>query len=467
MIVHKRWKEKTDRNVEGIIAKYIAETTFDDLPEEVVNQAKYCILDSLGCALGGHTTELGEIVVDFVKQLGGRQESTIIGCGERTSCVHATFVNSSLTNALDFDDTYIGHPSATVIPPAISVGEKTNASCKDLITAIVLGYEVSTRIGVAIRASVERKFIHGVSWQTFGTVAATSKLLGLSEPCIIDALGIAGANAPVPSSMKLVYNSMGPNMAKCLYFGTASELGVKAALLAQKGLRGPSNILDGKTGFWRMCGSDRCDFQRMVDGLGRKYNILKVSFKPYPACRLTHSAIDVAIKIIRENGIDLRDIERITIRTYSPVCAWPFTNTEPKTMVEAQFSTAYAVAAAINGINPGLDWFGLENLTNPDILNYARKIKLIGDKEADEAFRRESANIVAIGEIYASGKSYTGRVGFPKGDPRNPFTRREITEKFRSLALRTLSCRKINAIIKLVRVLEKIGKVRNLSGLLY
>lgn len=453
-------------SVTKVLAQHIVETNYDDLPKEVIHKAKLCILDSLGCALGGYETKQGKIVVDLMRHLGGKPESTIVGDGEKISCVHAAFTNTALTNALDFDDTYIGHPGMTVIPSAFAVGEKVDASGKDLMTAIVLGYDVSTRIGAAIRPSIQRRLVHGhASWQTFGAVVPAVKFLGLNELGVLDAMGIAGCNAPLPSGMKSAYNPEGPHMNKNSS-GTSSEVGVMAALLAQRGFRGPRNILDGETGFWRMCGSDRCDFQGMTDKLGEEYRIIRVSFKPYSACRLTHSAIEATLEVIHEHDISPDDIEKIIIKTYSPATSGSFMNAEPKNMPQAQFSTVYAIAVAVHRVPPGPKWFAKETLRNASILKLAKKVKLFGDQEADEAFCKDPSNIMATAKVYVEGRAYNYRVEFPRGDPKKRLTKGEIEEKFRSLAFESLGERKVMDIIDLVRNLEKLRRAGELTKLL-
>jgi len=136
-----------------ILADYIAETNFEDLPNDVVHKAKMCILDSLGCAIGGYQTKVGQIVVDLIREMGGKPQSTIIAARHKTSSVLAVFANSTMANALDYDDTLFAHPGATTIPPALVVGEDRNSSGREFITSVVVGYEVMLRIGYAIMPS--------------------------------------------------------------------------------------------------------------------------------------------------------------------------------------------------------------------------------------------------------------------------------------------------------------------------
>lgn len=187
------------------LAEYIVEAKFDDFPGEVIQKAKRCVLDSIACALGGCTSNAGKIVMDLVRHLGGGPESTLIGNGFKVACTYAAFANSYANNALDFDDTLkdpLGHLGCTVVPTAIAVGESRNVSGKDLITSIILGYEVSSRIGSAIWPSKKRfERVWPFSYQVFGSVTSASKLLSLDTDEILNAFGIAGAAAPVPNTL--------------------------------------------------------------------------------------------------------------------------------------------------------------------------------------------------------------------------------------------------------------------------
>ena len=456
----------TEQRATETLARYIVEADYDDLPMGVVEKAKQCILDSLACSLGGVRTQTGGIILDLMKHLGGKPEATIFGWAEKTSCVHASFANASIVNILDYDDTYSGHPGATTIPPAINVAEEIDASGKDLITAIVLGYETSIRICDAIRPSVERKHIHGHgTWQTFGAVTVASKLLNLNLEETMGALGIAGSNAPVSSVMKTVLNQNGlPTMVKNNY-GIAAEVGVLAARLARSGFSGPHDILDGDNGFWRMCGSDRCDFTRIVRKLGEDYEIMKVSFKPYPSCRFIHSAIDAMLNARRDYELNIDSIDKITLRVPAHTAVWPFTNQRPMNMVEAQFSIPYAIAVAVSGKLPGPEWFTNEALNDPQILRLAAKVTLVSDEQATKAVRSDPSNVLTTLDVHALGKTHSIKVDIPKGDPRNPMTEQERKDKFRRLASIVLDSSSVEEIMRNVENLEK-RNANDLSRLL-
>ena len=295
------------------LADYIANSSFDNLPPEVIHRVKLCIRDSIGCSLAGSTTNVGKILIETIEDLSGNNPSTIMGSGSKTSPPYAAFVNGNMADICELNDAY----GATIIEPAIAVGELVKATGKELINACCLGYEVSGRIGTAVRPTLSRRVIaHGSGGhQTFGTVTAASKLLGLSKEMIANALGIAGANAPLPCNMKTIEGELGNSSMVKNNFGSASLVGVLSAILAKNGFTGPPDIFEGDTGFWKMYGSDRCDFARITENLGTKYVVMDTGFKFYSACGATFGALDALESIMQKHQIVAEDVEKIVIKT--------------------------------------------------------------------------------------------------------------------------------------------------------
>ena len=453
--------------ITDIISEYLGKVRYNNLPKDVIEKAKLCILDSTGCALGGSATNEGEIVISSLLA-GERGFSTIFGRKKKTSLTSAVFINSTLSNILDFDDTYIGHPGATIVPVALNVGEDTNASGKEVITAVVLAYEVAIRIGLGLRPTVERKYVHGHgSWQVFGAVAAASKLLGLETREINNALGIAGANAPLPSAMKTVYGLTGPTMAKN-NFGTASEVGVRSVLLARGGFTGPKDIFDGDTGFGRMISTNQSDLDKiLIKTLGIEYKILNNAFKPYPCCRLIHSSIDAVLNVVNNNNISLPDIEKILIKAVRPLHKPPFSSQAPEDMIKGEFNAPYAIACALRNIEP-LEWYERKNMLDESLLEVTKKVEFEVDSNADKLFREDPGTIPATAIIYLkNGKDYLKEVLIPKGDPRNPLITEDLIKKFKRLAFKVLNneCQ-VMSLINMIMKLEEIEDVNELTKML-
>ncbi|WP_192937187.1 MmgE/PrpD family protein [Sinorhizobium meliloti] len=400
------------------LGSYIAEEALARVPGDVVDKAKLCLLDSLGCLFGGHQLPMAGILEALradsqaVPSSGG----PISGRAEPPT---AAFARATLINALDFDDVYEkGHPGATVIAAALTVAEYTRCSGTEFLEAVIIGYEVSCRVGISLSHVRPRKAVHGHgTWQIFGAAAAAAKLMRLDARRVAHAIAIAAANAPLASVMKTVYGDT-PSMAKN-NFGMAAQMGVIAARLAAAGYEGPLDVFEGETGFWRMAGADECRFNRLTNGLGAAYEILRVGFKPFSCCRLIQSSVQASREVVRMARIDPADgAHRKLIVTAPPiVCEPPFSEARPRHMWAAQFSAPHAIAMAVFGVEPGPDWF-VDDWLNDEIAGrFQDSIELRPD------FIRGSPN----GSHAASaclqlrdGQSFERHVDIAEGDARNP-----------------------------------------------
>ena len=451
------------------LAEYIVSTNFDEFSDEVVQKAKLCVLDSIGCTLGAYKTGVGDVVTGLVAYLGGRPESTVLGSGGKVVCTHAAYANSTMNNALDFDDTSVGrplgHPGSVVIPSSIAVGESIGTSGKNLLTSIILGYDALIKVGTAIEPTKKMLFEARrghYSW-TFGAAAATSRLLSLDKNQTLNALGIAGTNTPVPSTLKTIWGVRGVTMVKNNY-GYASMGGIMAALLAKQGFSGPPDILDGDTGFWRMVCSDRFEPELVTKGLGEEFSILNVGFKPYPCCRFLHASIDAALEIKKKNHIDIEKIERIIIKTHPKVSTVrPFSVYEPRTMLDAEFNTRYTVAVALIGLPFGPEWFSDEALSDRKIKTLVKKIELVPSSEAEKVFPK----LISTVEIVANGVKYMAHIDRIKGNPDNSMSEGELKNKFMRLAGYAISSKKTQAACKLIERMEELKDIKELTKLLY
>ena len=256
------------------LANFVVKTTFDDLPKEVREHAKLCVLDWLGAALAGCREPPAKIITSIIRKIGGKEESGIIGTNIRTSCVNAALANGIIGHAVEMDDIHqeaIIHPAAPVLPVALAVAERDNANGKDLITAIVVGYEVEIRIGRTINPS------HYQFWHTtgtcgaFGAAAAAGKLLGLDEKSMVYAFGIAGTTA---AGLVEVFGTM----SKPLNPGRAAMDGVLAAMLAKEGLTSSTEILEAEGGYLRATAKE-FNVEEIIENLGKNFGIINNIFK--------------------------------------------------------------------------------------------------------------------------------------------------------------------------------------------
>jgi len=442
-----------------ILSDYIVNTKYSDIPEAVLNAAKHLILDSIACCIGASTSEQNRIVREVFSPLNGAAEATLMGTQEKVPLLHAVYVNAFSANILSFDDTYetLAHPGATVIPPALAVGEKMGASGAQVLTAVVTGYEVLLRIGYAIEPTPERqRQAYGLSWQSLGATITSGKLLNLDKERMRHALSLGGYNTPVPFDHKLGLEiEERPVSWIKNNFGWSAMGGVLGSLLAQKGFIGNRFILDGDKGFWAMTGSDQCDFSKMYAGLGETYLLPKTSIKPYAGCRFLHSPIDACLKILGENKLTADDIVSVTAETTTEIIE-ESSDSNPENIIDAQFSLPFLVALCIHGRSPAK---GLHetDLANPTIRSTARKIILKTDDELDKLFWDDRSLIPCRVTIETKdGRRFEETVLKPKGSPESPLTEAEIEEKFISLTEPVIGIQKARRIMEKVKRLETV-----------
>jgi 2-methylcitrate dehydratase PrpD len=448
------------------LATYIDEVKFTDFPNVVVQKAKKCLLDSLGCALGGYASEPGATFAKTVEALGGR-DSTVIGSGVKGSLANVGSANTYMANILDYDDTCRGHPGCTVNMSALAAGEMSHASGKDVLTAAVVGYEIHSRIAASMYYSAATNArLRGVMHQTYGAVSAAIKILGSGVSQIADALGIAGATAPVQSNAKTSGEENVPPTLK-IGFYACSLIGLFSALLAKNGVTGPHNILDGDTGFWRMMGADRCDFDRLVHGLGTDYEILNVAFKPYSCCRWFHSSLDALFEIIGQNAIDAHDIREISVHTTAGKSKVAYlTNPRPANCVGAVFSLPYSIAVALSGIPCGPRWISTETMNDQKILDLAMKVHCNFQEKSEADQVKDIHRWPATVEVTTADKKYSVHVEYPSGSPRNMIEDERLHEKFFSLASPVIGAENSRIVIEMINGLERIPEISELTALL-
>ncbi|MDD1679211.1 MAG: MmgE/PrpD family protein, partial [Methanomicrobiales archaeon] len=303
------------------LSSFAAGTNYRDLPRDVIDSVKHRLLDTIGISLAALVVDTSKMASELAMLWGGSEQSTAFGVPRRIPASSAAFVNGVLAHTLDFDDTHLPsvlHPSASIVPSAIAVGEATGSTAKDVIAAAAAGYEVCIRTGMAGFDRVLGNsvfFEHG--WHATsicGTLAAAvvaAKLYGLSAEGIAHALGIAASM----SSGVLEANRTGGSV-KRLHCGWAAHAGIMAAQSARGGFTAPDSILEGRFGFYRAFCHGHFKKEEITHGLGTDWNVTKIFYKPYPANHFTHAAIDAALKVRQFVRID--DIADIELRVAAP-----------------------------------------------------------------------------------------------------------------------------------------------------
>ncbi|SDJ99373.1 2-methylcitrate dehydratase PrpD, partial [Bradyrhizobium sp. Rc2d] len=410
------------------LARWVSSLRYESLPSEVIGKAKLCLADSISCMVGGADLVPSKTLLKVLCR-SGQGSVAVPGVSARLGLLDAAYYGAQTANALDFDDDLIGHPGATVVPIALAVGQVAGANGADLVTAIVAGYEVSMRIGESCMPTYERsQNVKGYStWQTFGSVVSAAKLLSLSDVLIENAMGLAGAQAPVPNVRKFMDRGACGWLKNA--YGIAGEIGVLSAHLAAESYAGNRNIFDGPNGFWIMSGSDQFRPQLAVNGLGAIWKIDDVNFKEYACCYYLQSALD-AIDLLK-NRQGTSDVERIEIRAFLEL-PLHFCGPLPNSIVEAQFHAPYLVALQWLGRSPAQ---GLreEDLTDPTVLALARKVALRHDPAMDRSFREcdlYPVRVIATDKFGASSEAFVER---PRAAEQSSQTQELVERKFFSI----------------------------------
>lgn len=282
------------------LAQYVVSTSYDDIPEDVVEFTKLCILDYFSSAIAGKDTEPIKKVEELVEMLGGNEQASLIN-GGKSSVANAALLNGAASHIVEQDDIHkssIIHAATVVIPAALAVGEWKKLDGKDLITAVVVGYEVCFRIGEAVSPSHYYYWHNTATCGTFGSAAAVAKLLNLSGEQTVHSLGNAGTQAA--GLWEFIEDGA---MSKQLHPGKAAMNGVISSMLAEKDFTAASKILEGRRGFFEAM-SDEYDADKITDGLGKEFKIMENSFKVHASCRHTHHAMDLVSDLAKQQGIN-------------------------------------------------------------------------------------------------------------------------------------------------------------------
>jgi len=452
------------------LAKYTASFTFDDLPPDVIHQTKRVVLDTLGCAIGGYDSEARQAIEEYIKESGHPGEATVFGSGLRTSCLNAALANGAMVRYLDYNDTAFilqgetyrtGYHPSEVIPPILALGERQHLSGKEVIVAIVAGYDLSLCFLEAVTGpGMEKRGWNGDTRGAYIVPLVAGKILGLTEEQMENAVGISGSCHAVLGILDTPAEEY--TMTKNIRFPTMSYAGILAAMLAQKGFTGPTTIIEGHDGFARAIMQGDYDLSRVVPKRG-KFAIRETCIKSIIADFSSHGHLTATLTLAREHDLKAEDVVEIRITT-SKRCAEHTgdpVKKYPKNKETADHSSYYLTAIAVIDRQIGPDQFAPEKYHDPRVKKLIDKVILQGDPSLDKV------RPAGISEISTKqGQTYRCRVDYPRGHARNPMTDGEIVEKFKSLASRYMRDKQIDQIVDVVFALDKLEDVGMLNRLM-
>ena len=397
------------------------------LPAEVLHHAKRAVIDWHAALYPGAVmapaTLLERALAEELDHGGAR-----LALGRRAPARTAALINGAAAHTAEVDDIFrdgIYHPGAPTIAAALALAQAGRASGAAFLRAVVVGYEISTRIGAAMGRAHYRYWHNTGTIGCFGACAAAAELLGLDRARFAHALAtVATFSAALQQAMR------GDSMSKPLHAGNAAQAGLTAALAAKEGVTGSLDVIEGEAGYGRAM-SDGPDWDKALATLGREFHVTRMTFKNHTCCGHTFAAIDGALALKAKLGIEAREIERLRVGTYKAALDVAGIE-EPKTAAEARFSLKYVVATALAGGSVRFAAFEPERLQDPATRALMHKIEVSLDPELDAAFPRQRAARVAIDA--AGGRSGEWLQPTRIGDPDAPLSDRQLEDKYLELA---------------------------------
>lgn len=440
------------------LADWAANTKPSDLPDTVTHQVRRSLVDYLGAAIVGASTNPTLIVRGYANETDTAATSTVIASDVRLSPANAALVNGTAAHAYELDDGYTpggGHPGCTVISAALAAGEASGADANALTRAIALGYEVACRIGGATHPSQWHRGFHNTPlFGTFGAATAVASILGLDAGRFANAYGLAGSHA----GGLLSYHDEGSDV-KRYHAGKAARDGVVSAELASRGLTAPTNVLEGAHGYMRAFAGGEFDRDHLMADLGDTWRMTRTYNKPHACCRHVHSAVDATLAIGRRHNIDATTVEAIRVETFA--IAASYGNKDIHNALDAQMSLPYSVAAAIVHGEVGLAQFEDDARSDALLRRLVAMIEIEVDEDLDSHYPASRPSRVVI---TADGQEFVEQVEQPYGEPDNPMTDDDLDHKFRRLVMPILGEARTDAIASAAWTLEDAAHLFELIG---
>ncbi|MFC1532677.1 MmgE/PrpD family protein [Thermodesulfobacteriota bacterium] len=449
------------------LVKNVSTVTFDDLTPEAVEAAKKSILDTVGVTIAGSSVEGCQILAEHVKELGGPPESSIAVFGGKAPAYLAAQVNGAMARALEIDDVsdeFVIHPSVSIVPACLAAAERTEGvNGKELITAMALGQDIMFRMAAATKLSAIISGRYNF-FRVFASTGAVGKLMRLSEDQLRNAEGIAFSQMSGDGQ-----SARDGVMSHYIQSGTVAKSALEAVLMARKGIIGAKNILEGPSGYFVAIEPDP-NLDALTFELGETFRGAETCIKPYTSCRQTHEAIDLVIAIRKETGITLNQIAEITVHVndqcYNLVCNPLEQKRRPQSMVDAQFSLPYTVAAAFAKGDIFIDEVSEQTIKDPDILSLLQRITPLVDERCQTELVLGS---VTMEVITRDGRTIFKETRIPRGNYQNPLSMNDLVYKFKkcaSHAARKFPDDQLDKILEFLCDLENVKDVTEITELL-
>ena len=446
------------------LAQFAAALRYEDIPCEAVECIKLSVLDSIGCCLFGASLPWTRKVAALAEGEGARPVASLMGMGRKSSVALAVLVNSTAGHAFELDDIHkesIVHPGSLAMPVAMAYAEAAGgAPGRDVITAMIAGYEVGTRVGSAATMSLFLRGFHpqGTSG-AFVAAATAGRMLKLDAGQMQHALGIVGSQAG-----GLMAAQEGA-MVKRFHSGRAGQSGVYSAELARRGFTGITDVLEAHYGGYLSTYSDKPSPQRLTAGLGTVWETVNVGYKPHASVTSIHTALDALADIMREHKLKADDITEVDAGLSHMThvhCAWEY---KAQGVTAAQMNLYYGLAViALDGM-AFVDQYREDRLHDPQILGFIKRVRAHVDPEIEgmgAAFRHAARVTVKTRD----GRTLKREILHRRGSPENPLKPADVEYKFRNVARACLSQPHTDRVMKLVAALETLDSTAELIGIL-
>ncbi|HEY7712640.1 MAG TPA: MmgE/PrpD family protein [Candidatus Entotheonella sp.] len=448
-------------NITERLAHVIAETTYDDLPAEAIEQGKRALLDTIGVTLAGYGEESAQIITAWAAEHEAKPVATVLGSATGTSPALAALVNGTMGHALDFDDVTFhmrGHPSVPIVPVVLALGEATGASGAEVLTAFIVGVEVEAKVGKAMTAAHVRRGWHPTAIiGSLGAAAAAANLLNLNGAQTQIALGIAASKA---AGLRKNFGTM----TKPLHAGEAARSGVEAAQWAQRGFTADANVLDDRFNYFEVfAGDHEFNAEMVVQDFGAPYEVVSpgIGVKPYPACRQMHRSIDAMLELIQTHGFTADEVAEIVCETSERALSF-LVHHRPQTGLEGKFSMEYAMAASVLHGKMGLAQFSDASVRDPRAQDLVQRVHYEHPDAGQPEWDMTLPDIVRV-EL-RDGRQLSQRVDTPKGDPTLPLSWDELVAKFHDCATSLLPEAKRTAAVQQIADFETLADLKPLMA---
>jgi 2-methylcitrate dehydratase PrpD len=438
-------------NVTAELAGYVVAAQSSDLKPAVVREATRAVLHSVGCAIGGCRHETVEAALAATAPFAGRSQASLLGRAERLDILSAALVNGIATHVLDFDDTHATtfvHPSGPVASAILALAEYRPVSGLEFLNAFVLGVEVECRIARAVLPDH-----YDIGWHltgtagVFGAAAAAGKLLGLDRQRMVWALGIAATQS---AGLREMFGSM----CKSLHTGRAAQNGLSAALLAQAGYTSSETPIEGKRGWAHVLSTVR-DFSAITEGLGRSFEIMNNTYKPFACGLVVHPTIDACIQLRAAHRIDPAEVDRVEV-TVHPIVLELTGKRAPRSGLEGKFSVYHSAAVALVDGEAQEEQYSDARVRDPAVADLARRV----EATTSSALGREAARVVVV---MSDGRRFEALVEHAVGSLEHPMSDAQMDRKVLALAAPVLGDAPAHGLIRLCRDLPKLDDVGALA----